>query len=112
MATSIDEEQLRTRLEALQTELNSPTQFKGRLNELLSNLRMHGGIGDVGGGSGSRLGLGDPVVMTQLRQLLAEQHSGIKALLSVVKEDLGDLKTMEDGWAAASAAPATVPKGR
>lgn len=113
MATSIDEEQLRSRLEALQTELNSPTQFKGRLNELLSNLRMHGGIGDVGGGgSGSRLGLGDPVVMTQLRQLLAEQHSGIKALLTVVKEDLGDLKTMEDGWAAASTTANVAPKGR
>lgn len=112
MAISIDEEQLRTRLEALQTELNSPTQFKGRLNELLSLLRMHGGIGDVsGGGSRSRMGLGDPVVMAQVKQLMAEQHSGIKALLSVVKEDLEDLKTMEDGWMAATSITAGPKRG-
>ena len=59
-AVQADEEQLRVQLETLQAELNAPTQFKvraltderrecdvivmiaqGRLNELMSQLRMH-----------------------------------------------------------------------
>ena len=34
-----EEEKLRIQLEALQAEMSAPTQFKGRLNELLSQVR-------------------------------------------------------------------------
>ena len=37
---SLEEEAFRKKLENLYTELNKPTQFKGRLNELTSLVRM------------------------------------------------------------------------
>ena len=35
-----EEEKLRIQLEALQAEMSAPTQFKGRLNELLAKVRL------------------------------------------------------------------------
>nr|KAG5707790.1 hypothetical protein BaRGS_015950 [Batillaria attramentaria] len=46
-AVQAEEEMLKVKLEQLQVVLNHPTQFKGRLNELMSQIRMQsqGGFG-------------------------------------------------------------------
>ena len=36
-----EEEKIAGKLERLQTQLSAPTQFKGRISELLSQLRLH-----------------------------------------------------------------------
>ena len=46
-AIQANEEQLRVQLDTIQGELNSPTQFKGRLNELMSQIRMQNHFGAV-----------------------------------------------------------------
>ncbi|XP_043917165.1 nucleoporin p54 isoform X2 [Protopterus annectens] len=46
-AVQADEEQLRVQLETIQSELNAPTHFKGRLNELMSQIRMQNHFGAV-----------------------------------------------------------------
>uniref|UniRef100_A0A8B9G535 Nucleoporin 54 n=1 Tax=Amazona collaria TaxID=241587 RepID=A0A8B9G535_9PSIT len=46
-AIQADEEQLRVQLDTIQCELNAPTQFKGRLNELMSQIRMQNHFGAV-----------------------------------------------------------------
>jgi hypothetical protein len=44
-AVQSEEEMLKVQLEQLQMELNHPTQFKGRLNELMSQIRMQSQVG-------------------------------------------------------------------
>nr|5C3L_A Chain A, Nup54 [Xenopus laevis] len=44
-AIQAEEEQLRVQLDTIQSELNAPTQFKGRLNELMSQIRMQNHFG-------------------------------------------------------------------
>ena len=44
----LEEEKLRIQLEALQSQLSAPTQFKGRLNELLSQVRLQSQVNGLG----------------------------------------------------------------
>ena len=99
-----EEEQLMSQLESVAAELATPTQFRGRLHELLSCVRlqsqgMQGNIiftisssspSLVPGSGGERYTL-DPGAVSDIRDVLGEQQRGIQALMQLVKDDFRDL---------------------
>ncbi|XP_043090212.1 nucleoporin p54 isoform X2 [Puntigrus tetrazona] len=93
-AIQLDEEHLRVQLETIQSELNAPTQFKGRLNELMSQIRMQNHFGAVRSEERYRV---DADLLREIRQHLKHQQEGLSHLISVIKDDLDDIKMIEDG---------------
>ncbi|XP_076014569.1 nucleoporin p54 isoform X2 [Genypterus blacodes] len=93
-AIQVDEEHLRVQLDTIQSELNAPTQFKGRLNELMSQIRMQNHFGAVR--SEERYSV-DADLLREVRQHLKQQQEGISQLISVIKDDLEDIKLIEHG---------------
>uniref|UniRef100_A0A4W3H6W0 54 kDa nucleoporin n=1 Tax=Callorhinchus milii TaxID=7868 RepID=A0A4W3H6W0_CALMI len=93
-AIQADEEQLRVQLDTIQCELNAPTQFKGRLNELMSQIRMQNHVGGVK--SEERYSV-DGDLLGEIKQHLKLQQEGLSHLISVLKEDLEDVKLIEHG---------------
>jgi nuclear pore complex protein Nup54 len=89
----IDDEQLRARLETIYTELNAPMQFKGRLNELMSQMRMQN---QVGSSQRSEVTYQiDSTVQLELKKLLKRQQEGIGHLINIIKDDFDVLQTIE-----------------
>jgi len=88
------EELLRGQLEALQAELATPTQFKGRLNELLSQVRLQSQAAVLSGGEKYSL---DQYAVDDIKCVLKGQQEGIQALVKLLKEDLNDLNVMTSG---------------
>lgn len=87
-----EEEQLRVQLEKIQLELNHPTQFKGRLNELMSQIRMQNHL------AGTRADVSyqmDPSLQQEIKHLLKQQQEGLKHLVNIIKEDAQDIQLME-----------------
>ncbi|XP_042634400.1 nucleoporin p54 isoform X1 [Cyprinus carpio] len=93
-AIQLDEEHLRVQLETIQSELNAPTQFKGRLNELMSQIRMQNHFGAVRSEERYRV---DADLLREIKQHLKHQQQGLSHLISVIKDDLDDIKMIEDG---------------
>ncbi|XP_072921169.1 nucleoporin p54 isoform X2 [Hemitrygon akajei] len=93
-AIQAEEEQLRVQLDTIQCELNAPTQFKGRLNELMSQIRMQNHVGAVR--SEERYSV-DVDLLGEIKQHLKLQQEGLSHLISVLKEDLEDVKLIEHG---------------
>ncbi|XP_072405722.1 nucleoporin p54 isoform X2 [Chiloscyllium punctatum] len=93
-AIQAEEEQLRVQLDTIQSELNAPTQFKGRLNELMSQIRMQNHVGAVR--SEERYSV-DGDLLGEIKQHLKLQQEGLTHLISVLKEDLEDVKLIEQG---------------
>ncbi|XP_067280661.1 nucleoporin p54 [Pseudorasbora parva] len=93
-AIQLDEEHLRVQLETIQSDLNAPTQFKGRLNELMSQIRMQNHFGAVRSEERYRV---DADLLREIKQHLKHQQEGLSHLISVIKDDLDDIKTVEDG---------------
>lgn len=96
VAFQLEEEELRTQLEALFAEINAPTQLKGRLNEMLSHIRLH---------SQDSYGRAEePYELTldmqqEIKLHLKQQQEGISHLVEVIKDDLEDLKLIEQDMA-------------
>merc|ERR1712110_494365 len=89
-AIQYDEEKVGARLEALQSQLSIPTQYKGRISELLSQLRfMHNTNAASGGGSADKYNV-ESFVQCDIQNLLKQQQDGIAALVKMTKQDLGD----------------------
>ncbi|KAL0965899.1 hypothetical protein UPYG_G00287420 [Umbra pygmaea] len=93
-AIQVDEEHLRVQLDTIQSELNAPTQFKGRLNELMSQIRMQNHFGAVR--SEERYSV-DGDLLREIRQHLKQQQEGLSQLISVIKDDVEDIKLIEHG---------------
>uniref|UniRef100_M3XJ92 54 kDa nucleoporin n=2 Tax=Latimeria chalumnae TaxID=7897 RepID=M3XJ92_LATCH len=93
-AIQADEEQLRVQLDTIQCELNAPTQFKGRLNELMSQIRMQNHFGAVR--SEERYSI-DADLLQEIKQHLKQQQDGLSHLIGVIKNDLEDIKLVEQG---------------
>ncbi|XP_061589666.1 nucleoporin p54 isoform X2 [Cololabis saira] len=93
-AIQVDEEHLRVQLDTIQSELNAPTQFKGRLNELMSQIRMQNHFGAVR--SEERYSV-DEDLLRQIKQHLKQQQDGLSHLINVIKDDLEDIKLVEHG---------------
>ncbi|XP_057314054.1 nucleoporin p54-like isoform X1 [Hydractinia symbiolongicarpus] len=88
------EEQLRIQLESLQAELNAPMQFKGRLNELMSQIRLQSQINNRQSSSAYSL---DEHIKVEIKQHLTQQQNGLLQLISIIKDDFEDLKIIENG---------------
>ncbi|XP_063066762.1 nucleoporin p54 [Engraulis encrasicolus] len=93
-AIQVDEEHLRVQLDTIQSELNAPTQFKGRLNELMSQIRMQNHFGAVR--SEERYSV-DSDLLREIKQHLKQQQDGLSHLIGVIKDDLEDIKLIEHG---------------
>ncbi|XP_061148449.1 nucleoporin p54 isoform X1 [Syngnathus typhle] len=93
-ALQVDEDHLRLQLDTIQSELNAPTQFKGRLNELMSQIRMQNHSGAVR--SEERYNV-DADLLREIRQHLKQQQDGLSHLISVIKDDLEDITLIEHG---------------
>ncbi|KAG7477119.1 hypothetical protein MATL_G00090710 [Megalops atlanticus] len=93
-AIQVDEEHLRVQLDTIQSELNAPTQFKGRLNELMSQIRMQNHFGAVR--SEERYSV-DADLLREIKQHLKQQQEGLSHLISVIKDDMEDIKLIEHG---------------
>ncbi|XP_064405289.1 nuclear pore complex protein Nup54-like [Halichondria panicea] len=90
-----DEEQLRVRLEGIQVELDAPLQFKGRLNELMAQLRMQTQV--PGAKLDSRYSV-DSDLLTDVKQHLTQQQGALLELVKVIKEDGEDLLCVKEGF--------------
>ncbi|KAL2099689.1 hypothetical protein ACEWY4_004083 [Coilia grayii] len=93
-AIQVDEEHLRVQLDTIQSELNAPTQFKGRLNELMSQIRMQNHFGAVR--SEERYSV-DSDLLREIKQHLKQQQDGLSHLIGVIKDDMEDIKLIEHG---------------
>ena len=93
-AIQADEEQLRVQLETIQAELSAPTQFKGRLNELMSQMRLQSQFGTSRGDLGYQI---DTTVQHEIKQHLKTQQEGLNHLINVIKDDLQDLQLIGQG---------------
>lgn len=87
-----DEEQLRVMLEAIQAQLNAPTQFKGRLNELMSQIRLQSQTGSSRCDTTYQM---DESVQQEVQQHLKQQQEGIQLLINIIKDDIQDLGLIE-----------------
>lgn len=90
-----EEERLRSQLETIQTKLETPTQFKGKLNELLSQVRLQS-QSSVLTGSSEKYTL-DQFAVEDIKSALKDQQHAIQAMVHLVKADLGDLNVMVEG---------------
>ncbi|KAL7644817.1 UNVERIFIED_CONTAM: hypothetical protein RMT77_004630 [Armadillidium vulgare] len=85
------EEHLRVILESLHSQLSSPTQYMGRLNEILSQISVQPGScpGSLNGNSTDhpRYSL-DSEVEKDLHQFLSWEQEAIKELVNILKKDL------------------------
>ncbi|XP_047661326.1 nucleoporin p54 isoform X2 [Tachysurus fulvidraco] len=93
-AIQVDEEHLRVQLDTIQSELNAPTQFKGRLNELMSQIRMQNHYGAV---RAEERYMVDTDLLREIKQHLKQQQEGLSHLISVIKDDMEDIKLIEQG---------------
>ncbi|XP_063775845.1 nucleoporin p54 isoform X2 [Pseudophryne corroboree] len=93
-AIQAEEEHLRVQLDTIQCELNAPTQFKGRLNELMSQIRMQNHFGAVRSEEKYYV---DGDLLREIKQHFKQQQEGLSHLISIIKDDLEDIKLIEQG---------------
>lgn len=90
-----EEELFHAKLTSMQRELNKPTQFQGRLNELTSLVSMQE---DISPAVPEEL---DAESAENIELYLEHQKNGIEQLLKLLKEDLQDveitLQSLKDG---------------
>ncbi|XP_064481914.1 nuclear pore complex protein Nup54-like [Ornithodoros turicata] len=90
-----EEEQLRVVLESTLAELSAPTQFKGRLNELVSQIKMQNN--QVACSSVPVNCSLDERFIDEMKTHLKNQQDGIGHLIKILKSDIEDLKGIEAG---------------
>ena len=91
MTIQAEEEQLKEQLEKLNEELNSPTQFKGRLNELLSQIRLRKAENEMRGSTRYTL---EPTELAEIKEFLTMQQDSIKHLVDTTKTDSETVKAI------------------
>uniref|UniRef100_A0A6B2EEZ4 Putative nuclear pore complex p54 component sc nup57 n=1 Tax=Phlebotomus kandelakii TaxID=1109342 RepID=A0A6B2EEZ4_9DIPT len=95
VAMSPEEEILRSKLENMQALVSAPTQFKGRLSELLSQMRMQRDQWSHSGGSNEyKL---DKDSTDEMQTFLAMQQKAMALLIETMNKDIRALKIISDG---------------
>ncbi|XP_055676774.1 probable nucleoporin Nup54 [Lutzomyia longipalpis] len=95
VAMSPEEEILRSKLESMQALVSAPTQFKGRLSELLSQMRMQRDQwSHTGGGNEYKL---DKDSTDEMQTFLAMQQKAMALLIETMNKDIRALKLISDG---------------
>lgn len=85
-----EEEMLRSQLDAIQAQLNSP-QFSGRLSELLTQVRLH--KQEVSQRDSESYNM-TPPMKDEIKQFLLMQQDAIKSVLDIMQNDEADLKIL------------------
>lgn len=93
VALQPDEEVFKRKLEEMDSELNSPTQYKGRLNELLSQIRLHKSLGDMKQMPKYHL---DSASLVPVKEFLFIQQESVKHLVATTKRDENCVKEMAE----------------
>ncbi|XP_053964226.1 probable nucleoporin Nup54 [Anastrepha ludens] len=94
LALTPEEEALRTKLENMQALVSAPTQFKGRLSELLSQMRMQRNQYAFTGGSEYAI---DKESEEEMKSFLAMQQKAMEVLTDTVTKDLKALQIIIEG---------------
>ncbi|XP_055920454.1 probable nucleoporin Nup54 [Eupeodes corollae] len=94
LALSPEEEALRSKLENMQALVSAPTQFKGRLSELLSQMRMQRNQYALTGGSEYTI---DKDCEAEMKSFLGMQQKAMEVLTETVNKDLKALQIIIDG---------------
>ena len=89
-AIQYEEEKIGARLEHLQQQLLVPTQFKGRISELLSQMRFLN-TSNATAGSSDKFAV-ESFMQCDIHNLLKQQQQGISALVEMTKQDICDLQ--------------------
>lgn len=89
MALSPEEEILRSKLENMQALISAPTQYKGRLNELLSQMRMQRNQWNLTNINDYAL---DPDSTEEMKTFLSMQQKAMSFLIETANRDMETLK--------------------
>ncbi|KAH8253108.1 hypothetical protein KR032_003611 [Drosophila birchii] len=89
-----EEEAMRTKLQNMQAVVSAPTQFKGRLSELLSQMRMQ--QNQFSGNGGAEYAIGKEAE-DEWNHFLAMQQSAMEVLNETVKKDAKALDVIIKG---------------
>jgi len=90
LAIQPEEELLKVKLEKFVNELNAPMKYRGRLNELLSQTRMHQPTSMT-----NNTTVLDHEALNEIRKHLKDQQEGLHALVTILKNDFRDLNVIE-----------------
>ncbi|EFN74209.1 Probable nucleoporin Nup54 [Camponotus floridanus] len=88
-----EEEVLTRRFEAMHSQISAPTQYKGRISEMLSQLRMRRHI-DIQNQERYTM---DPIAQDDIKAYLSMEQQGMAQLISTINTDLESLKIIKDG---------------
>uniref|UniRef100_A0A1B0AGX9 Nucleoporin Nup54 alpha-helical domain-containing protein n=1 Tax=Glossina pallidipes TaxID=7398 RepID=A0A1B0AGX9_GLOPL len=94
LALTPEEERLRTKLENMQALVSAPTQYKGRISELLSQMRMQRNQYMLAGGSEYTI---DKDSEEEMKTFLSMQQKAMEVLTDTVNKDLKALQIIIDG---------------
>lgn len=94
LALTPEEEAIKTKLENMHALVSAPTQFKGKLSELLSQMRMQRSQWGSCGSSEYSL---DSASQEEMKNFLTVQQSAMQFLIETVSKDVKDLKIISDG---------------
>ncbi|XP_063706602.1 probable nucleoporin Nup54 [Culicoides brevitarsis] len=92
---SAEEEAIRTKLDNMHIIVSAPTQFKGRLSELLSQTRMQRNQWRMVG-SGNEYTL-DKDAQEEMKSFLTMQQKAMAHVIDIANKDLADLKIIQEG---------------
>ncbi|KAG7188038.1 hypothetical protein KM043_013205 [Ampulex compressa] len=87
-----EEEVLTRRLEAMHSQISAPTQFKGRISEMLSQLRMRRHIDTQ---NQERYTM-DPIAQDDIKAYLSMEQQGMAQLIATINADLESLNIIKD----------------
>ena len=94
LALTPEEETIKTKLENMHALVSAPTQFKGKLSELLSQMRMQRSQWASGGLNEYTL---DKESSDEMKNFLFMQQKAMECLIETVNKDMKDLKTISEG---------------
>ncbi|KAJ3055173.1 hypothetical protein HK097_011327 [Rhizophlyctis rosea] len=91
-----DEENLKSRLEGMQRELQKPSMFRGRLNEVQAVVNQMRDAQKVAGGSGVQEGwaVADERSLELIYEALGGHQAGLAHLTDIVRSDQADVDAM------------------
>lgn len=93
LALQPEEEVLTNRFEAMHSQISAPTQFKGRISEMLSQLRMRRHMDSQ---NHERYTM-DPIAQDDIKTYLGMEQQGMAQLIATINADLESLKIIKDG---------------
>ncbi|CAL7947895.1 unnamed protein product [Xylocopa violacea] len=88
-----EEEVLTRRFETMHSQISAPTQFKGRISEMLSQLRMRNHVDTQ---NQERYAM-DPIAQDDIKAYLTMEQQGMAQLIATIHSDLESLKIIKDG---------------